>query len=369
MWSNWVDAGKSIAEGAKEAAEGIEAQLNESVGLNISNNNAIQVGRDYDDDASAEPSSFQEDTLNDAFYDEEIVLPTRDNATGGSVSDSSNVSSSLVESRPNVCSINGKPNQIDESKDGVFQFKNEGVLIEQMDEYDESGWKMEDDEILLSQDSDDDSGGDKNSLKEDTDAPNLESFDCERQELPSPSLTVKEKEENVDDTIALSNIDEDANANAVAFGLNSCEKQSGEEEQNKIESDSSNQENVSDSCFPSDSPRSEKESLNSTQEENGSYDQLSTGIQKRVDDQDQTIAKLRSQINTVKEALNNREEQLKANSVKFTTLQNLHENEKDSLLSMIKDTKEEAKIRMLKAKERFEEIQDRLKTPIRNWKD
>ena len=60
---------------------------------------------------------------------------------------------SLVESGLNVCRINVKPDEIDESKDRSFQLKNEGVSIEQMDEYEESGWKMEDDEILVSQDS------------------------------------------------------------------------------------------------------------------------------------------------------------------------------------------------------------------------
>ena len=78
------------------------------------------------------------------------------------------------------------------------------------------------------------------------------------------------------------------------------------------------------------------------------------------EEHDRTASTLRSQLSDLQRQLSVREDQLTSKAEQLTSMQEIHEAEKDELWIKVRDTKEEAKKRILRSKERFGEVQTRL---------
>mmetsp|Transcript_5269 Transcript_5269/g.7702 ORF Transcript_5269/g.7702 Transcript_5269/m.7702 type:complete len:688 (-) Transcript_5269:351-2414(-) len=79
-----------------------------------------------------------------------------------------------------------------------------------------------------------------------------------------------------------------------------------------------------------------------------------------------SLALLQSQILDLQTQLQQRETQLNNHSTQLTTLTEIHDTEKEQLYQKIRDTKEEAKKRILRAKERVEEMEQKLAQSTKN---
>ena len=489
MWSNWIETGKSIAERAKEAAEGIEAQLNDSVGItgnssNISNSNQNidEVKNNFDD---IDDHLRVED---DSFYDDNVdfTVPTKSNVSF-QTTNPKNIKNDEYENN-----LSALENVKEEEEEDEIEIEIEIEEDDDEEEEEEVGWNLADDDIVFDDNenyneqdeigNNDNGESNKNSTKfpsilhDDKESNTQESNELlhdasehnnyennqndpndnelgaekDNNQLQSDTSMVyidKEKEVVNHDNIKMvessvtetetidSNDENDGQANssvdlressnedsaqqnqagaeqiketAVDIDTNSivsCENESKSttelsEQRNQFVADissenpqptddnqpdinsteidldvvysSNNYKDIStaetDAVIVSDKDTdmcSNAEMRNHRNDENSNevFDQNS---KRTIDDQNKKITDLEYQIKSLMNTLQAREQQLEANSAKIATLQNLHESEKLSLLIVVKETKEEAKKRMLKAKERAEEMQNRLKTVTRD---
>jgi hypothetical protein len=83
----------------------------------------------------------------------------------------------------------------------------------------------------------------------------------------------------------------------------------------------------------------------------------SSNITPQPDLAESVIIQLQSQIQQLQEQLTAREEQLASKAEQIITIMDLHTKEKESLLTQVRETKEEAKKRILVAKERVTQMQ------------
>jgi len=70
MWNNWVEKGKTLAERAAAAAEAVEAQLNDSVGVNVTKPESSSNVNINDEAMFGESDEVVFDDSNDAIFDD-----------------------------------------------------------------------------------------------------------------------------------------------------------------------------------------------------------------------------------------------------------------------------------------------------------
>jgi len=414
MWNNWVEAGKSIAEKAKEAAEGIEAQLNDSVGLPTpakdddqkkgfeNHTNNLPMDKSFKDSSIAKA----EDELNDPFFNDEVVIPG-----SGTKLDFAQVENKeeVVEETSFDDDDNSndghnyayKPQQesifrADTSNNAAQEISENESLEEDIpiEQAEGSGWNMDDDDIMLSQDEDQDldenihveqnsEGGIDigNSQDENLDEPQEEvdnsvvpDFDTSTDE-PIDTLDQDETTENETQPSAKTENDivNDATDDAQTSDIQMqteipLEEEAEEVKEVEVEEEEEEEtspkipderENLHEKPALVQSNIESQGTVESDDEEKNKFIETSVESQKIIYMKDETIAKLQRQSQNLQKTLNTREEQLEANSNQMATLQNIFESEKESLMKVIKETKEEAKKRLIKSKERVEDMQER----------
>lgn len=442
MWNNWLDAGRSIAEKAKEAAEGIEAQLNDSVGLTSNyRNNSNDSREDKNEEHFSHANSFTDkdevfnDTFDDSFDDDDddgnnmaYSNSAKDEELDNTVTLSSLSSPTLVSTptmpfhdNPRIDHTNqdagikqGDSSQeiendvaegegeVDDEIEGDEDQMEEVDFDIEMSTGDENGWNLDDAEVTLSQDEEDNKMENEN-LYVDSSIPSSlveeENFVVGKEDIndePTQSTTHTDQEQNPQhelEVIQFKKTDEIEKVGESAKGIStsSTEKELTPESETQVivddvmvlssstcmdqktEFSEIENEDMTRSVLPNaelENPMSPVEISESSlmvilepsrpelaSETNIAFD----NARETMDFQNEKIMALQADITALQSKLSTRETQLESKSSQLAELQSLHEAEKDSLRTTIKETKEEAKRRILRAKERVEDMQERLK--------
>lgn len=423
MWSNWLEKGQEIAEKARLAAEALEAKLDDSVGLSQEQQHEAseETGYRYEDTINEEEEDEYNDDVwdeNDAFYEDEeefdfgesnndvdestkqedestgieeqdhslkqpvIITEDKIHVNDIAVSENEESQNFVEESTENVESLQNEdekntgteyeieedqndeqyiqPNTVEANENSLEYNETQNIETEEAplaEPEDESGKNiLQDPDIVFEKTAIDTETTGGNIAAERENIDELDEIDPDQESEP-----VQEQEQETEPE----NIDEPENQDITLEDTVECissENDVGYVEVENISTEpesSKNEETIEDhDIMIKDDEIAEPQSNDTTDRSLPTIENDSLPV---PESQSKAYNELENKLNDLKALLLTRESQLKSKTEQIATLHDLHNQEKEYLQQKVREIKEESKKRIMKAKERVEDMQARMK--------